>query len=60
MSTKDCNRPGLQRSLQAIKDNQVEAMVVYKLDRLARSVGDLANLVGLYNFAIVYFTTLLN
>lgn len=33
-------RPGLQQMLQAIRTNEVDAVVVYKLDRLSRSQKD--------------------
>ena len=39
------NRPGLQTMLHAIKDGQISAVLVYKLDRLSRSQKDTLNLI---------------
>lgn len=47
ISAKDLNRPGLQRCVNAIEAHDVEALVIYKLDRLTRSVVDLNALVAL-------------
>jgi site-specific DNA recombinase len=49
LSAKDCNRPGLQAALEAVKHKQVEALVVYKLDWLTRSIADLLELMNLLN-----------
>lgn len=38
-------RPALQEMLRAIKENQVDAVVVYKLDRLSRSQKDTLTLI---------------
>ncbi len=46
-SAKDMNRPGLQRCLQQLNAETVEALIIYKLDRLTRSVVDLNTLVAL-------------
>ena len=40
-SAKDMNRPELQRILQRVQSGEVAALIVYRLDRLARSVKDL-------------------
>jgi site-specific DNA recombinase len=47
MSAKDCKRLGLQAVLEAVGSRRVAAIVVYKLDRLARSVLDLNRIVEL-------------
>jgi site-specific DNA recombinase len=47
-SAKTLNRPGLQRSLQALRDGQAEGLLVLKLDRLTRSVKDLGHLLEDY------------
>ncbi|MGA7075619.1 MAG: recombinase family protein [Halobacteriota archaeon] len=49
ISAKDTNRPGLQAVLQEVRDKRVAAIVVYKLDRLTRSIGDLLQLMTLLN-----------
>jgi site-specific DNA recombinase len=45
-SAKDLNRPGVQRLLEMVDQRAIEAVVIYKLDRLTRSVGDLNHLIG--------------
>lgn len=50
-SAKTLNRPGLQRALSMLKSREADALLVVKLDRLTRSVADLANLVEGY-FAV--------
>lgn len=47
MSAKDMKRPGLQAVLEAVRSRRVAAIVVYKLDRLTRSVIDLNHIVEL-------------
>jgi site-specific DNA recombinase len=44
VSAKTTNRPGLQRLLTVVNARQVTAVLVYKLDRLTRSVADLDQL----------------
>lgn len=44
-SAKSLKRPGLMRLLALVTSRQVEAVIVYKLDRLTRSVKDLSLLV---------------
>lgn len=39
------NRPALQQMLEAVKDGQIDAVVVYKLDRLSRSQKDTLTLI---------------
>jgi len=41
------NRPGLLRCLEMLEAGEASVLIVHKLDRLARSVGDYANLVRL-------------
>lgn len=43
-SAKDMDRPELQRLLQDISSRQIDVVVVYRLDRLTRSVSDLDEL----------------
>jgi DNA invertase Pin-like site-specific DNA recombinase len=47
-SAKNTDREGLQNALQALIRGEAEALVVVKLDRLTRSVGDLGRLVEAY------------
>lgn len=47
-SAKSLKRPGMQRLLAMVKAKEVETVIVYKLDRLTRSVADLGVLVTLF------------
>lgn len=42
-------RPALQRMLQDIKDRKVDVVVVYKIDRLTRSLADFAKIVEVFD-----------
>lgn len=48
VSAKHLKRPGLARLLALVDARQVEVVIVYKLDRLTRSVSDLDKLVKLF------------
>jgi site-specific DNA recombinase len=48
VSAKSLVRPGLQRLLALVEAGQVEAVIIYKLDRLTRSVADLDKLMKLF------------
>jgi len=48
-SAKDLNRPGIQRVLSMMKQRETEGVIVAKLDRLTRSVRDLADMMELAN-----------
>lgn len=41
------DRPALQRLLKAVEDRQIDVIVVYKVDRLTRSLADFAKIVEL-------------
>ncbi len=47
-SGKNLDRPGMQRLLAPIERREVDAVIIAKLDRLTRSVKDLANLLELF------------
>ncbi len=47
-SAKTLDRPGLQRALAMLKSGKADALLVVKLDRLTRSVGDLGALIETY------------
>ena len=53
VSAKNLKRPGVQELLSLVKTGKVEGIVVAKLDRLTRSVRDLADLIALCNKRIV-------
>jgi site-specific DNA recombinase len=48
-SAKSLNRPGMGRLLALIEAGEVSTVIVYKLDRLTRSVADLDRLVKLFD-----------
>lgn len=39
-SAKDLRRPGIQELIEAIEDNRLDVVIIYKLDRLTRSLKD--------------------
>src|SRR5207245_2171781 len=43
-TAKNLNRPGIQAALAALEAGQADTLVVAKLDRLTRSMGDFTNL----------------
>lgn len=59
LSGKNLDRPGLQRILQMVEDGHVDHVLVWRLDRLSRNLGDLILLadqfgqagVGLHSFS---------
>jgi site-specific DNA recombinase len=48
ISAKDTERPELQRMIKHIKEEMIDVVLVYKLDRLTRSVLDLYHLLQLF------------
>ena len=48
-SAKNLNRPGVQKILEMMQKKEIEAVIVAKLDRLTRSIRDLADIVELAN-----------
>ncbi|HUU26283.1 MAG TPA: recombinase family protein [archaeon] len=55
LSGKNCNRPGIQQLIALVKSRKVDAVVVYKLDRLSRSTVDCLNLVDQMDKAGIAF-----
>src|SRR3954471_3762628 len=51
------NRPALQRLLADIGDRRIHVVVVYKVDRLTRSLADFAKLVELFDAHAVSFVS---
>jgi site-specific DNA recombinase len=47
-SAKSLNRPGVERVLAFVNSGQVDTVIVAKLDRLTRSVRDLADLLAIF------------
>lgn len=55
-SGKNTDRPGFQRLMEDIKARRVDAVCVYRLDRISRSVSDFCQLLDLfrrYNIAFI-------
>jgi site-specific DNA recombinase len=50
-------RPALQRLLADIRERRIDIVVVYKVDRLTRSLADFANLVELFDVHAVSFVS---
>lgn len=48
-SAKSLDRPGIQRVLAWVREGKADSIIVAKLDRLTRSVRDLADLLELFN-----------
>ena len=48
LSAKTLSRPGLQTALNTLDAGEAEALLIYKLDRLTRSVADLGRLIETY------------
>jgi site-specific DNA recombinase len=51
------DRPNLQRLLQDVRDRKIDVIVVYKVDRLTRSLADFAKLVELFDAHNVSFVS---
>jgi site-specific DNA recombinase len=51
------DRPALQRLLQEVRAGQIDVIVVYKVDRLTRSLADFAKLVELFDQHEVSFVS---
>lgn len=51
------NRPALKRLLADVEDGRIDVVVVYKIDRLSRSLGDFAKIVDLFDAHGVTFVS---
>jgi site-specific DNA recombinase len=51
------DRPALQRLLKEVTANKIDVIVVYKVDRLTRSLSDFAKLVELFDQHLVSFVS---
>jgi len=49
VSARSLNRPGIARLIEMVERGEVQTVIVYKLDRLTRSVADLDRLVKLFD-----------
>lgn len=50
-------RPGLQKMLEDIRNNRIDVVVVYKIDRLTRSLMDFAKMVDIFDGNDVSFVS---
>ena len=53
----DTDRPALQRLLEDVRSGKIDVIVVYKVDRLTRSLADFAKLVELFDHHSVSFVS---
>ncbi len=51
------NRPGLQKLLQHVQAGQVDAIVLYKIDKLSRSLLDFVRMIDLFEKYSASFVT---
>jgi site-specific DNA recombinase len=49
------DRPGLARLLDHIRAKRIDVIVVYKVDRLTRSLADFAKIVEVFDARVVFF-----
>jgi site-specific DNA recombinase len=52
------DRPGLQRLLDSVRAGQIDCVVVYKIDRLSRSLADFVGLVKIFDAHNVTFISI--
>jgi site-specific DNA recombinase len=58
LSGASLNRPSLQRLLDDVSDGKIDIILVYKVDRLTRSLADFAKLVELFDRHSVSFVSI--
>ncbi|TMV49406.1 hypothetical protein FE783_12900 [Paenibacillus mesophilus] len=49
ISAKDLKRPGVQEMIADLKNRKFDAVLVHKLDRLTRNIGNLHDLIDMFN-----------
>lgn len=60
LSAKNLNREGMQTLVSHVKHGKIDAVIVYKLDRLSRSVKDTISLVELFERYTVAFHSIVD
>ena len=60
ISAKNLNREGMQTLISLVKHGKVNAVIVYKLDRLSRSVKDTISLIELFEKHKVAFHSIID
>jgi site-specific DNA recombinase len=58
LSGASLNRPSLQQLLDEVRDGKIDIILVYKVDRLTRSLADFAKLVELFDQRGVSFVSI--
>ena len=58
LSGASLNRPSLQRLLDEVRNGRIDIILVYKVDRLTRSLADFAKLVELFDQHGVSFVSI--
>ncbi|MDL2232703.1 recombinase family protein [Ruminococcaceae bacterium OttesenSCG-928-L11] len=56
-SGKDTNRPAFRQLLEDIRQGEIEAVIVYKLDRISRSILDFSTMMALFQAYGVEFVS---
>ena len=56
-SGKNTDRPAFRRLMRDVADGQVGRVIVYRLDRISRSVLDFANVIDVFQRHAVSFTS---
>ncbi len=52
------NRPQFQAMMKQVRENQIQAVICYRLDRISRNVGDFAKLKDEFDYYNVEFTSI--
>ena len=55
-SGKDTRRPGFEALMEDIRRGEIQAVVVYKLDRISRSIVDFSNMMEVFQSYGVSFS----
>lgn len=56
-SGKDTNRPGFEKMMKDIRTGKIKRVIVYKLDRISRSILDFANMMEIFQKYHVEFVS---
>ena len=56
-SGKDTNRPGFEKMMNDIRTGKIKRVIVYKLDRISRSILDFANMMEIFQKYHVEFVS---
>ena len=56
-SGKDTNRPGFEKMMNDIRAGNIKRVIVYKLDRISRSILDFANMMEIFQKYHVEFVS---